>query len=181
VLDERPLETVVFCNNDTSRNEMRAAPAGSPAQQSHSSVCLMSACLPPASHRDVPRLYLEGCLARLNALDPECTRCFGTRARLSYSLGQVARQRQQYELSLRHFADVCEYAAERFRERTGFLELAGPPDATRFSDQDRERMRADPPGAGRHVGVHERRLRQLIAELGTEHDIGKRLGRQRKP
>jgi len=31
------------------------------------------------------------------------------------------------------------------------------------------------------LGVHERRLRQLIAELGTEHDIGKRLGRQRKP
>ncbi|HET9370124.1 MAG TPA: hypothetical protein VFO19_07740 [Vicinamibacterales bacterium] len=71
--------------------------------------------------------YLQGALNRLNSLDPHQEHFFGTRARLSYSFGQVARQRQRYEEALGHFTDVSEFAAERLREKTPFLELHGPP------------------------------------------------------
>jgi tetratricopeptide (TPR) repeat protein len=74
-------------------------------------------------------LYLNQCLERLNRADPEATQFFGTRARLSYSLGQISRQQQQYDEALKHFADVCHFAAERLRQKTPFLELVGPPQA----------------------------------------------------
>lgn len=70
--------------------------------------------------------YLNGCRARLDDLERSGSRHFGTRARLSYSFGHLARQRQQYDEALRHFTDACHFASERLRSKTGFLELTGP-------------------------------------------------------
>jgi len=71
------------------------------------------------------RVLLEQ--SRLDRADPGKQRHLGTRARLAYSCGQLARSEQRFREALDHFSACSYFAFERLRSRTPDLELTGPP------------------------------------------------------
>ncbi len=76
---------------------------------------------------DLAEAYLNMAQSRLDRGDPAKRRHLGTRARLAYSCGQLARNQQRFGDALDHFSACCYHASERLRRRTPELELTGPP------------------------------------------------------
>lgn len=75
-------------------------------------------------------IYLNLAQSRLDQADPGKRKHLGTRARLAYSYGQLARNQQRFSDALAHFSACSYYASERLRARTPDLELTGPPTIT---------------------------------------------------
>lgn len=118
---------------------------------------------------DSARTNLKRAQERVDRDDRERHKHFGTRARLAYSRGQLARNEQRFSDALKEFSDCCYFASERLRQRTPELELQGAPE----SEANARRARADA-----HLTEDERGERQRWREnnqLYTTWVIGKSL------
>lgn len=69
---------------------------------------------------------LDACGHALKALDPDCLRFFGTRARLAHSFGQVYRQLHRYQEARRCFEAAVVLARQRLVAKTPYAELPSP-------------------------------------------------------
>jgi hypothetical protein len=67
------------------------------------------------------------CEAAVNIMDPEKSGMFGTRARVAYSRGQVARQLRQHSVARQSYEAAIIFANRRFVAKTKYAELPDHP------------------------------------------------------